>query len=91
MNQVMAYLMVTSGAAGAELMYLAYKGDVEVSWSEACTAYGNFCTKLKLALLLHFLALFCFLILAIISAFRAFTMFDPPIPINTQVEEIERT
>ncbi|KNA12787.1 hypothetical protein SOVF_122740 [Spinacia oleracea] len=77
-DQVMAYLMLTSEAAGAELMYLAYKGDVDVAWSEACTAYPHFCTNLKLALLLHFLALFCFLFLALISAFRAFSMFDPP-------------
>lgn len=90
-DQVMAYLMLTSGAAGAELSYLAYKGDVDISWSEACSAYGKFCTNLKLAVLLHFLALFCFLILAVISAFRAFSMFDPPIPINAQVDEVVRT
>ncbi|KAL9236299.1 hypothetical protein vseg_010986 [Gypsophila vaccaria] len=79
-DQVMAYMMVTSGAAGAEMWYLAYKGDVEVTWSEACTTYGMFCTKLKFSLLFHFLALFCFLFLALISAFRAFSIFDPPLP-----------
>ncbi|XP_021758939.1 CASP-like protein 2D1 [Chenopodium quinoa] len=89
-DQVMAYLMVTSGTAGAEIMYLAYKGDIEVSWSEACSAYGKFCTNLKIAVILHFLALFCFLFLAVISAFRAFSMFDPPF-INTQLDEVERT
>ncbi|KAK9673884.1 hypothetical protein RND81_12G196000 [Saponaria officinalis] len=78
-DQVMAYMMVTSGAAGAEMLYLAYKGDQEVSWSEACTTYPMFCTKLKLALFLHFIAVFGFLILALISAFRAFSIFDPPL------------
>ncbi|XP_074310908.1 CASP-like protein 2D1 [Silene latifolia] len=88
-DQVMAYLMVTSGAAGAEMWYLAYKGDVQVSWSEACTAYGMFCNKLKLAFILHFLAMFCFFVLALISAFRAFSMFDPPL--SKDVEDDQNT
>ena len=88
----MAYLMVTSGAGGGELMYLAYKGDVEVTWSEACSAYGKFCSNLKIALLLHFLALFCFLVLAVISGFRAFSMFDPPLPSgDKQVDQSQTT
>ena len=84
--------MVTSGSAGGELMYLAYKGDVQVTWSEACSSYGKFCSKLKIALILHFLAVFCFLVLAVISAFRAFSMFDPPIPgSDTQVDRLQST
>lgn len=67
-------------AAVVEILYLAYKGDKEVTWSEACTSYGGFCSRLKLALALHALALCCFFVLAVISAYRAFSMFEPPIP-----------
>ncbi|KAB1215188.1 hypothetical protein CJ030_MR4G025844 [Morella rubra] len=77
-DQIVAYLMVTSGAAVLELLYLAYKGDREVTWSEACSSYGRFCSRMKLALVLHALALWCFIVLAVISAYRTFCMFEPP-------------
>ena len=72
--------MVTSGAAVLEILYLAYKGDRGVTWSEACASYGKFCSRLNLALALHALALSCFLLLALISAYRVFSMFHPPLP-----------
>ncbi|KAH6775759.1 hypothetical protein C2S52_013320, partial [Perilla frutescens var. hirtella] len=69
-DQVLAYLMVTSMAALVEFLYLVYNGDQVVSWSEACVSYGKFCSRLKVALILHVIAVFCFLILALISAYR---------------------
>ena len=82
--------MVTSVAAAMEIYYLAYNGNTEVSWSQACESYGNFCSKGKLALVLHFLALCCFLILAVISAYRAFSLFEPP-SANLRESEQDRT
>ncbi|XP_030478740.1 CASP-like protein 2D1 [Cannabis sativa] len=86
-DQIAAYLMVTSGAAVLEIVYLSYNGDKEVSWSEACNSYGRFCHRLKLALVLHAIALCCFLVLALISAYRAFRMFEPPSLPNKEMEE----
>lgn len=86
-DQIMAYLMVTSGAAVLEILYLAYKGDRGVSWSEACSSYGRFCSRVNLALALHALALCCFLVLAVISAYRVFSMFEPPVSSKEVVEE----
>ncbi|XP_058094828.1 CASP-like protein 2D1 [Magnolia sinica] len=77
-DQVLAYLMVTSGAAVAEILYLGYKGDRKVSWSEACSSYGRFCSKAKVSLILHAVVFICFLILAVISAYRLFTKFEAP-------------
>ncbi|KAM1100901.1 hypothetical protein ACFX2B_007234 [Malus domestica] len=85
-----AYLMVTSWAAVMEILSLAYKGDKTVSWSEACTSFGKFCSRMKVALVLHALALCCFLVLAVISAYRVFSMFEPPSVSDKEVEE-ERT
>lgn len=85
-DQVVTYLMVTSMAAVAEIMYLAYNGDKKVTWSEACSSYGKFCTKMKIALILHSLALFCSIILAVISAYRVFSTFEPPLP-SKETEE----
>ncbi|MCL7039791.1 hypothetical protein MKW94_004360 [Papaver nudicaule] len=77
-DQIVAYLIVTSGASVTEILYLGYNGDKEVSWSEACSTYGRFCSRVKVALILHVFAFLCFLILSIISAFRVFSKFDPP-------------
>ena len=61
-----------------EILYLAYNGDQEITWSEACRTYGKFCNKMKVALILHALVLGCFIVLAVISAYRVFSLFEPP-------------
>ncbi|KAL6999276.1 hypothetical protein U1Q18_000438 [Sarracenia purpurea var. burkii] len=87
-DQVVAYLLITSGAAMVELLYLAYNGDNYITWSEACTSYGSFCNRLTVALGLHAVALCCFFVLALISAYRVFSKFEPPlIPSMEEVEE----
>ena len=71
-----------------EMLYLAYNGDREVSWSEACNTYGRFCNRMKVAFVLHALALCCFLVLAVISAYRVFSMFEaPPVPYKEAEQE----
>ncbi|KAK7293371.1 hypothetical protein RJT34_16236 [Clitoria ternatea] len=77
-DQMAAYLTITSAAAVMEIYYLVYNGAKEDSWSEGCSSYGRFCTKVKLALILHTITFCCFFVLAMISAFRAFSVFDPP-------------
>ncbi|XP_027337610.1 CASP-like protein 2D1 [Abrus precatorius] len=78
-DQIIAYLTITSVAAVTEIYYLVYHGAKEDSWSEACSSYGMFCSKVKLAIILHVITFFCFFVLSVISAFRAFIVFDPPI------------
>ncbi|KAK7339323.1 hypothetical protein VNO77_19983 [Canavalia gladiata] len=82
-DQIVAYLTITSVAAVMEIYYLIYNGAKEDSWSEACSSYGRFCGKVKLALILHVITFCCFFVLAVISAFRAFSVFDPP-SVNSQ-------
>ncbi|KAK6149279.1 hypothetical protein DH2020_016804 [Rehmannia glutinosa] len=77
-DQVLAYLMVTSMAAQSEFLYLAYNGDRVVSWSQACDSYAKFCNRLKLAMGFNVIAVCCFLVLAVISAYRVFRKFQPP-------------
>ncbi|KAJ0102655.1 hypothetical protein Patl1_04173 [Pistacia atlantica] len=87
-DQIVAYLMLTSVAAVLEILRLTYNGDQEVTWSEACSSYGKFCNKMKIALVLHALALICFIILAVISAYRFFSLFEPPsVSSSKEVEE----
>ncbi|XP_004494011.1 CASP-like protein 2D1 isoform X2 [Cicer arietinum] len=82
-DQIVAYIIITSIAATMEIYYLAYNGAKEDSWSQACSSYGKFCRKVKLALILHMITFGCFFFLAVISAFRAFSVFDPP-SVNSQ-------
>ncbi|KAL0886782.1 hypothetical protein Bca101_010765 [Brassica carinata] len=77
-DQVLAYLMTTSVAGATEIVYLLNKGDKTVTWSEVCSSYPHFCSKLTIALGLHVFVLFSFLFLSVISAYRAFSVFDPP-------------
>ncbi|OVA11486.1 Uncharacterized protein family UPF0497 [Macleaya cordata] len=86
-DQVVAYLMVTSSAAVVEILYLSYNGDKEISWSEACSSYGRFCYRVKVALILHVFAVLCFLVLSIISAYRVFSKFEPPCVPSKGAEE----
>ncbi|XP_010259968.1 PREDICTED: ABC transporter C family member 3-like [Nelumbo nucifera] len=58
-EQVVAYLMVTSVVAVVGILYLAYNGDRDVSWSEVCTFYGKFCSRAKVALVLHAYQQYC--------------------------------
>ncbi|KAJ8620916.1 hypothetical protein MRB53_029445 [Persea americana] len=77
-DQVLAYLMVTSGSAVIEILYLGYMGDREVSWSEACSSYSKFCSKTKLSLVLHMVSMLFFFLLSVISAYRVFNKFGAP-------------
>ncbi|XP_007020792.2 PREDICTED: CASP-like protein 2D1 [Theobroma cacao] len=86
-DQIIAYLVVTSGAAVMEIVYLAYNGDQKITWSEACGTYGKFCNGMKVALILHALVLCCFIVLAVISAYRVFSLFEPPFSSEDVQEE----
>ncbi|KAK4386967.1 CASP-like protein 2D1 [Sesamum angolense] len=90
-DQVLAYLLVASLATLVEFLYLAYNGDQVVSWSQACASYGKFCSRLKIALSLHVIAVGCFLVLAVISAFRVFRRYDPPFVPSKEGEQAAAT
>ncbi|KAJ4875529.1 CASP-like protein 2D1 [Raphanus sativus] len=85
-DQVLAYLMTTSVAGATEIVYLLNKGDKTVTWSEVCSSYPHFCSKLTIALGLHVFVLFSFLFLSVISAYRAFSVFDPPCDSQTNCD-----
>ncbi|PWA40259.1 CASP-like protein [Artemisia annua] len=86
-DQVVAYLMVACGGSIGDIVYLAYNGNQKVTWSEACATYGKFCGRLNIILVLHFIAMFCFFVLSIISAYRVFTRYEPPSIASKEVED----
>ncbi|KAG2678079.1 hypothetical protein I3760_12G127400, partial [Carya illinoinensis] len=60
---------------------------IVTSGDTACSSYGRFCCRMKLALVLYVLALWCFIVLAVISAYRTFIMFEPPSLPSKEVKE----
>ncbi|KAF0892607.1 hypothetical protein E2562_017326 [Oryza meyeriana var. granulata] len=80
LDQVFTYLILAAGAASAELLYLAYNGDKEVTWSEACGVFGSFCRQARTSVAITFGSVACYILLSLISSYRLFSAYDPPQP-----------
>jgi uncharacterized protein (TIGR01569 family) len=78
MWQVFTYLILSAGAASAELLYLAYNGDEEVTWSEACGEFGGFCGQARTSVAITFAAVLCYSILSLVSSYRLFSAYEAP-------------
>ncbi|GAB4853083.1 hypothetical protein Ancab_017269 [Ancistrocladus abbreviatus] len=82
LDQLLTYAILAAGAVSAEVVYLAYKGDIAVTWSEACDSFGGFCRKATDSLIITFVVVACFAGLSLISSYRLFSKFDPPIAVD---------
>ncbi|KAL5215688.1 hypothetical protein ABZP36_007089 [Zizania latifolia] len=80
LDQVFTYLILAAGAASAELLYLAYNGDKEVTWSEACGVFGSFCRQARTSVAITFGSVACYILLSLISSYRLFSAYDAPQP-----------
>ncbi|AQK43035.1 CASP-like protein 2A2 [Zea mays] len=80
LDQVFTYLILAAGAAAAELLYLAYNGDKEVTWSEACGVFGSFCRQARTSVAITFGAVLCFILLSLLSSYRLFSAYEAPPP-----------
>ena len=78
--QVFTYLILAAGAASAELLYLAYNGDKEVTWSEACGVFGGFCRQARTSVAITFGSVLCYILLSLISSYCLFSAYDAPVP-----------
>ncbi|XP_052211382.1 CASP-like protein 2A1 [Diospyros lotus] len=79
LDQVLTYIILAAAATSAEVVYLAYKGDQGITWSEACGSFGGFCRRATASTAITFLVLLCYALLSLISSYRLFTNFDPPV------------
>ncbi|KAK6914079.1 Casparian strip membrane protein domain [Dillenia turbinata] len=79
LDQVLTYVILAAGAASAEVVYLAYKGDVAVTWSDACSSFGGFCHKATVSVAITFVSMICYGLLSLISSYRLFSNYDAPI------------
>ncbi|XP_010254228.1 PREDICTED: CASP-like protein 2A1 [Nelumbo nucifera] len=79
LDQVMTYVILAAGTVSAEVLYLAYKGDDEITWSQACGTFGGFCRKATASVATTYVAVACYAGLSLISSYRLFSSYDAPI------------
>ncbi|CAN8292930.1 unnamed protein product [Cochlearia groenlandica] len=78
LDQILTYVVLAAGAVSTEVLYLAYKGDNAITWSDACSSYGSFCHKATVSVILTFVVVCFYVVLSLISSYKLFTRFDPP-------------
>ncbi|KAI3786430.1 hypothetical protein L1987_40102 [Smallanthus sonchifolius] len=88
LDQVLTYLILAAGAVATEVAFLTYKGDVAVTWSEACGTYGQFCKKATTSIIITFLVVICYVLLSLISSYRLFSKYDAPVGYRNKGIEI---
>lgn len=76
---MVTYAILAAGAVGTEMVYLAYKGDEDVTWSRACGVFGGFCRKAMASVGITFGAVVCYILLSLISSYRLFSTYHAPI------------
>ncbi|XP_073060966.1 CASP-like protein 2A1 [Primulina eburnea] len=79
LDQLFTYIILAAGAVSAEVVYLAYKGDVDLTWSEACDTYDGFCRKATASVAITFSATLCYVGVSLISSYRLFTKYEAPL------------
>ncbi|CAH8381174.1 unnamed protein product [Eruca vesicaria subsp. sativa] len=78
LDQILTYVVLAAGAVSTEVLYLAYKGDDAITWSDACSSFGSFCHKATASVIITFVVVCFYVILSLISSYKLFTRFDPP-------------
>ncbi|CAH2053719.1 unnamed protein product [Thlaspi arvense] len=78
LDQVVTYAVLAAGTVSAETVYLAYKGNLAITWSSACDYYGVFCHKALISVMFTFLVSILYMLLSLISSYRLFSRFEAP-------------
>ncbi|XP_022877694.1 CASP-like protein 2A1 [Olea europaea var. sylvestris] len=88
LDQLLTYMILAAAAISAEVVYLAYKGDAAITWSQACGSFGGFCRRATAAIAITFIVTLCYAGLTLISSYRLFSKYDPPVAHNNRGVEI---
>ncbi|KAL3355898.1 hypothetical protein AABB24_016850 [Solanum stoloniferum] len=89
LDQILTYIILAAGAASTEVIYLAYKGDTDVTWSETCGSFGVFCKKATAPISITFIVSLCYVGLSLLSSYRLFSKYEAPIGQNNNKGGIE--
>ncbi|KAG4955114.1 hypothetical protein AAZX31_14G194100 [Glycine max] len=78
LDQVLTYIILSAGAASAEVLYLAEKGNMATAWSSACRSFGPFCHKVTASTTITFVVVVFYVLLSLISSYKLFSKYDAP-------------
>lgn len=79
LDQLLTYVILAAVTASTEVLFLAYKGDASVTWSEVCGSFGGFCHKATASVGMTFGTVTCYAALSLLSSYKLFSKFDAPV------------
>lgn len=88
LDQLLTYIILAAGAISTEVVYLAYKGDATITWSQTCGSFGSFCRRATASVAITFIVTLCYAGLTLISSYRLFSKYDAPVAYNNRGVEI---
>ncbi|KAI3465999.1 hypothetical protein Pfo_022662 [Paulownia fortunei] len=88
LDQLLTYIILAAGAISTEVVYLAYKGDAAITWSETCGSFGGFCRKATASIVITFIVTLCYAGLSLISSYRLFSKYDAPVAYSNKGIEV---
>ncbi|KAJ3679481.1 hypothetical protein LUZ60_017492 [Juncus effusus] len=89
LDQVLTYMILAAGTVSTEILYLAYNGDENVTWSKQCSVFDTFCSKATKSVGITFGAVLCYVFLSLISSYRLFSSYETPVPfLDSKATEI---
>ncbi|CAN1301436.1 CASP-like protein 2A1 [Linum perenne] len=83
LDQVFTYLILGAAAVSTEVLYLANKGDIDITWSAVCGSFAGFCHKASASVILTFVVVAWFALLSLVSSYKLFSRFDPPLLLSS--------
>ncbi|CAI9757139.1 unnamed protein product [Fraxinus pennsylvanica] len=88
LDQLLTYIILAAGAISTEVVYLAYKGDATITWSQTCGSFGGFCRRATASIAITFIVTLCYAGLTLISSYRLFSKYDAPVAYTNRGVEI---
>ncbi|KAF3449201.1 hypothetical protein FNV43_RR09929 [Rhamnella rubrinervis] len=88
LDQVITYVVLGAGAVSTEVLYLAYNGDLAITWTAACESFGRFCHKGTASVAITFVVVACYALLSLISSYKLFSKYEAP-PVCKPAKGIE--
>lgn len=72
LDQIMAYLILSSSAASAQSAYFSEQGNDGFHWAKVCYLYEKFCKQVGIGIIGSFVAFMALVFTSVISAFNLF-------------------
>ncbi|KAL3821304.1 hypothetical protein ACJIZ3_007209 [Penstemon smallii] len=88
LDQLLTYIILAAAAISTEVVYLAYKGDTSITWSQTCGSYGGFCRKATASISITFIVTLFYAGLSLISSYRLFSRYDAPVAYTNKGIEV---